>query len=362
MSLRSLELLARLQSVPTDHEVAETADKVWLNRLRGMDRDQWSIEFSAGVEKAMIALFDARNIPDDISEAHRLLHPSQASAHEHYLEIVARGEDSVRGFVSSLKGKVAELRVVPQLEKRFPDYRFALEPNPNHPVSDIYGIGPEGAEKLLIQVKVGADSYTSEVLQHMEEAPENVMFMVGQEIYEKISASRPELAGRLIDSGISGQDLTEDVSRGLELLARNHGIDVPDSLEEILPYVGEVVLGVKLVMQIVAVERGFSEAEISDRARVHGLKALTLMSRFGITAVCVGLGGAAGSIATPGVGTVAGSLGGAGLATYLNRRMKPRMLQVALNIANMTEDDLFYLRNKGAVDRIGSSMATTAVA
>ena len=92
------------------------------------------------------------------------------------------------------------------------------------------------------------------------------------------------------------------------------------------------------------------------------MKALALMSRFGVSAVCVNLGGAAGTMAVPGVGTLVGAVGGGGVAVYLNRRLRPRMMDVAMHLAGVTEDDVFYFRNKAAVDGIGESLAeTTAI-
>jgi hypothetical protein len=122
-----------------------------------------------------------------------------------------------------------------------------------------------------------------------------------------------------------------------------------------------MVLGIKLIVDLVSVERDFRDAEISDRTRVHALKALTLMSRFGITNVCTFLGGAAGSVVLPSAGSAVGVVSGAGLAFYLNRRLKPRMLEIAMKVVAISEDDMFYLRNKVKVDRIGASLATTSV-
>ena len=56
------------------------------------------------------------------------------------------------------------------------------------------------------------------------------------------------------------------------------------------------------------------------------------------------------------------AIGGGGVAVYLNRRLRPRMMDVAMHLAGVTEDDLFYFRNKATVDRIGESLAgTTAI-
>ena len=145
----------------------------------------------------------------------------------------------------------------------------------------------------------------------------------------------------------------------LEVLAQQWGIDLPDNIGGMLPYVGEVVLGIRLIMDIISTERDMKDVVIQDRSRVHALKALTLMSRFGITSVCVTLGGAAGSLTVPGLGSAVGSLAGGGLSFYLNRRLRPHMLEIAMKLAGISEDDLFYFQNKSTIDGIGRSLAET---
>ena len=86
----------------------------------------------------------------------------------------------------------------------------------------------------------------------------------------------------------------------------NLGIDVPDSIGEALPYVGEVVLAIRLISQIVSAEGEFTGVEVSERSRVHAIRALTMMTRFGVTQVCAMAGGAAGTAVSPGVGSAVG--------------------------------------------------------
>ena len=46
------------------------------------------------------------------------------------------------------------------------------------------------------------------------------------------------------------------------LLAENSGIDVPDKVSGFLPYVTEIVLGIRLLYDIVKTERDFEAVEI----------------------------------------------------------------------------------------------------
>ena len=63
-----------------------------------------------------------------------------------------------------------------------------------------------------------------------------------------------------------------------------------------------------------------------------------------------GMGGAAAGSFVPGVGNliggIAGAVTGAGMAMYLNRHLQPHTLRLALDITGLTNDDLFYFKNK----------------
>ena len=62
----------------------------------------------------------------------------------------------------------------------------------------------------------------------------------------------------------------------------------------------------------------------------------------------------------PILGNLIGAGVGAGLAAYLNSKLRPHMLEIGMELAGITEDDFFYFRNKVAIDRIGESFAKTA--
>ena len=172
----------------------------------------------------------------------------------------------------------------------------------------------------------------------------------------------PEASDRLINTGIENSKLTDQVTDGLDKLAVNMGIDVPDSIGEMLPYVGEVVLGIRLISQMVSTEGELTGVEVSERSRVHAIRTLTMMSRFGVTQVCAMAGGAAGTAVNPGVGSAVGAIGGAGGAILLNRLLEPRMEDVAIRVMGGDRDEVFYLMNKSAIDGIGSSLAATSAA
>ena len=329
-----------------------------------MDRDFFSLEVAQATEDALEALFEARNVSDVLNEAYSLAFTSASQSKslcEHFSEVKVLGDRSIGGFVSSLKGKVAELESVRLLEEWSPGYKFEIMPNPNQPVYDLIGRGPEGVEDVLVQVKARTVGSVGDVLDRMEETPSHVRFALSSEIYDKIVDASPELSGRLTDLEIEISELTEDVKSGLGTLSTNLGIDVPDSLGEMLPYIGETVLAIRLITQIISTEGDLKGIEISNRSRVHAIRTLALMAKFGVTQVCALGGGFAGTAVNPGVGSAIGAIGGAGGAMLLNRLLEPRMEEVAIAIVGGDGDEIFYLMNKSAIDEIGNSLATTLV-
>ena len=157
--MQSLELLEELRHLPVGNVAAGYAHDTAASKLRAMDRDFFSLEVAQAAEEALGALFEARNVSDLLNDAYGLSFGNDSqtwSLAEYFQEMMERGDRSVGGFVSSLKGKVAELESVRILEDRFPGYSFEIAANPNQPVYDLIGRGPEGVGDILVQVKAGA--------------------------------------------------------------------------------------------------------------------------------------------------------------------------------------------------------------
>ena len=68
--------------------------------------------------------------------------------------------------------------------------------------------------------------------------------------------------------------------------------------------------------------------------------------------VVPGVGNAVGGV----VGSVSGGIVGIGtgiwIGRYLGKRLQPHMLNLALNITGLTNDDLFYYKNKVRIDNV----------
>ena len=375
MTMESLSLLPRLRKLPASENITTLDHDETVTRIRGMDRDHFAFEVSQATEEVLEALFHARNVPDNLvnnlNEAYDRSFSSFAeqgrSVHEHFQEMMERGPNSVTGFVSNLKGKVAELEIESALEERHSGYDFELAESATQPGHDLIGTSPDGPD-ILVQVKVGGAAYADKAVDAMQDSP-NVAFWVSREIYDRIAETHPELLGRLTDIA-PVVELTESVSDGLGTLAANRGIDVPDSIGEALPFVGEVVLGIKLIWGMVKTERELVDVELPDRSKVHGIRALALASRFGINQLCmwagIKSGAMLGTALAPGLGTAAGGLVGGviGLPSgmMLHRRLQPRIEEVAIKLVGGDADDVFYLMNKVEIDQLGQSFAATQVA
>ena len=118
----------------------------------------------------------------------------------------------------------------------------------------------------------------------------------------------------------------------------------------------------RLIHSVLRTEREFKAADRTTRNKIQVVQTLTLMSRMGITtalATAGGTGGGALGSAVPGVGNLVGGIGGAlvgaGIGMYLNRHLQPHMLNLALNITGLTNDDLFYYKNKARIDDVAVS-------
>lgn len=362
--MRSVELLAGLEQIPLRAEHGRYTWAQVVERSAQMRNDLFAIEIGAGIEGTLSALFDARNVPDDLHEAYRLTFPSVATddnLYERFTEMIERGPENVTGFVNNLKGKLFELRLPEHLQHDFPGYSFNIAASQNQPLWDIIGVSPDGTDQMLIQAKIGGANYAGDVLERMQGDPD-VLFAVSNEIRTEILNQHPDLANQFVNLDLSNYEFASSVENNLNVLAENFGIDVPDEVGDILPYVTEIILGIKFLCDIIRVERDFKAVKIDDRGRVHAMKTLVLFTRFGISAACTAVGGAIGTSIVPGFGTATGAIGGATLSAHLNKKLNPRMMEIAMWLMRVTEDDLFYFRNKVAIDRIGGSLAEMAIA
>ena len=295
MGMQSLALLSGLEKLPALEKPLAKGE--FLPEIRAMDRDQFAVEVSLATEETLEGLFDWQNVDDDLTEgyhkAFERIAEQGTSLAERYSEKVEEGPKAVEGFVNNLKGKVAELKSQQLIEEQLPPgSKVDLASSPIQEGWDITATLPDG-EEILVQVKTLTGESAGKVVDAMQESP-NIAFAVSSEIYSSVAQSNPELVGRILDIGPNAE-LTESVKDGLDKLASNHGIDVPDSIGGAIPFIDELVSGVFLIRDMIGTERELVGVDLSDRKRVHGIRALVFLARFGVRKVCIaagiGLGG-----------------------------------------------------------------------
>ena len=365
MTMQSTELLPALRALPGDEGPRISFDEV-IRRLHAGDPALQAAEFTASVSFAMWGIWDRINVDDALAEAYSTQYPGLAADHslyEQWSDVTAGGPEAAQGFISGLKGKVAEINFVETLERN--GYtNVEMAPSPTQPSWDISAVSPDGNAELW-QVKTGGTEYASEVARDMVENPE-INFAVSTEIFQHIADNNPLLVDQMVDIG-STINLEGTIDEGLGILSENMGIDIPDGMGEVIPYAGAIIAGARLVYGVVRTEQEFKSVDRTNRNKIQVVQALTVMSRMGVTTVLSmvgGMGGAAAGSIIPGVGNliggIAGAVTGAGMAIYLNRHLQPHMLSLALDITGLTNDDLFYFKNKVHIDRVAWSFRQTA--
>ncbi|WP_338472792.1 DUF456 domain-containing protein [Niallia sp. XMNu-256] len=311
------------------------------------DRD---VMVQAGIYSSIIGyqILETRNIPDELFEAYASQYPqmfkSGVSLYDKYAEVYNKGEGSVLGLVNGVKGKFFEYHVQDNLTQRYPDYNFTISEIANQPVWDIKGINPETGEEILVQVKMMASTQANNLSKTMQDNP-NVYYATSTEIREKILAEKPELKEQFIPIVISDYEFTQGVKDGLETLRENLGIDVPDEIFALAPYSTEIILGIRLLLDLATVNRDFKKVQTTDKARLGAVKVLILFSRFGVNTILGIAGSSLGTAVTPGVGTAIGGISGVVLGSIINKKIAPYSLSLAYNLLRLSEEDIFYFKN-----------------
>ena len=378
--MQSTEYISELQELPgVAYEEYQSAEDI-VSELADMDATFFAADTTSEYSQAMLSAVGGGDVDDKVQQAYEMAYPNQAaehSLHEHLVKLEARGEGATEGFINGIKGKMGELDAREFLEEHgFQNVEIA--PDPTQPIWDISAIAENG-EQVFIQVKTGAASYGADVVDAMEASPD-VTFLVNTDIYNWISANHPHLLGQVDNfeaTSVTGYHQVEGMEDGLTTLSDNMGIDVPGGVTDLLPYVGAIVAGARLIYSVVNTERKFRDADRTTKNKIQVVQTLTLMSRMGVSAVLAISGGQAGAAAggligsvVPGIGNAAGGIGGgiggsiagAGMGILLNRRLQPHMLDLALDITGLTNDDLFYYKNKQRIDEIGDSIQSSAFA
>ena len=358
MTMQSSNLLPTLQKLPGGRTGRQQSFRDHLTDIVSMDRAMYAAEFTSAASFGLWSIFDDINVDDTLASAYRAKYSGLAedhSLHEQWQEMMERGPDSMQGFINGLKGQVAEFDTKELLEAAgYTNVELAVDPN--HPVWDISATDPDGQE-VLIQVKTVSENSASKI-QGLIEANPDIHYAVSTEVYDKIADRAPDLVDQMTDIG-STVELEGSTEEGLEILSGNMGLDVPDGIVDLVPYAAVIVGGSRLIYSVIKTEKDFKAADRTTKNKMQVVQTLTIMSRMGISSVCAIAGGAGGTAVGSvvpflgnAVGGIIGTIGGAGVGMYLNKHLRPHMLNLALNITSLTHDDLFYYKNKPRIDQV----------
>lgn len=321
-------------------------------------KESIAIEVGIATELGLRAAFGYLNVNDDLFQAYAAAYPSlseSSTLYEKALEEAGSADPAeLAGLTSGLKGKLFEQNLEAKLEQMHPGWEFWIAEDPNQPVWDLMGRGP-GGETMYIQAKMGGEAYADEVRERMLENPE-VMFATSTEIQDKILENYPELASQFIDFDVSNAEFSTEVTDGVSQLVANAGLDMPDTVGDILPFVGEIVLAFQLHKELIRVNFDYSQISDFDRRKVKALRAIHIAGRYVAFSGGAALGAALGSAMVPGFGTIIGGVLGYGYMWWKKRDIVAALDRMAKDLLNLNTDNLYYETRKSAIDRLALLM------
>ena len=377
MPMQSLDLLPTLRELPGEETNQNRSFREIVTDLVNTDRATFAAELASAVSFGMWPVFGeaglSTNFPGtEINESYLQaayrrtdLFDPDVDVVEHWRQALAGGEGAKEDFLDDLKGIVAEFKARDLLNEQGYDLELAAD---RYQIGwDLHGTNPDG-EYVQIQVKAGESSaQIDKTIEALQET--NYPFAVSSDIHEGISENAQELVNRIVANIGSDFDFVESIEDGLETL--NAAMGIADAI----PGVAAIAATARLIYSAMKTEKEFKAADRTTKNKIQVVQTLTLMSRMGVTsalAIAGGKGGAAaGGLAGsvfPGlgnaiggvVGGLVGAVSGGGTGMYLNRHLQPHMLNLALNITRLTNDDLFYYKNKTRIDEVAVGFQNTA--
>ena len=118
------------------------------------------------------------------------------------------------------------------------------------------------------------------------------------EIRDKVLENAPELADQFLPVDFSNYDFTEGVKENLETLVGNLGIDIRQ-FRRCITLCRRDSSGNQANFRPDRAYKSFANISATDKAKLSGVKAIVLFSRFGITSTCAAIGSVAGGLIGP---------------------------------------------------------------
>lgn len=370
--MKSVNYIDDLRQIPCDKKFVGL--KSLVKEIELQKKESMAIEIGIATEVALLCAFDELNVDDKIAEGFASQYPNLAENQSLYQDLLAKGADTdiknLTSYIDRIKGKIYEIELTDRLGEQFDGYTFSIAESATQPIWDIKGVNADGQE-ILVQAKMGGESYAYEVKDRMLENPD-VLFATSTEIQNKILENHPELASQFVNIDISNAEFSAQITENVEQLIANHGADFFDSSAEFIPVLGEIVAGIKLLSEMSKVNNEYQGVSKSQQDKIKMIKAIVYLSRYGVTSALISAsvkaGATTGAMVDAGtggmslgtgtaVGTVVGLAGGAMLSSKVNNYIKPYMYDMALGIMDYTRDDMFYFKNKTKIDEIGDNLS-----
>lgn len=240
--------------------------------LAGTFTSQLVVDCAVTVESALgAALLDHAYFSDPaVEQAYAAAYPVRAAStplSEELERLSAEGPEHLAGLLRSLRGKLFELKLPNLLAERFSGSTWELSASATEPGWDLTGRLADGTT-AFVQAKARAASEASDVIDRMTEDGAPKLFALTHELVEKVLEMRPDLANRILDLDVSALELDEQVEAVFATLAEYLDLNVPEVLTDVLPYVGEIVLGLRLLADVAQNERLLAQMPRGDKNRL----------------------------------------------------------------------------------------------
>jgi hypothetical protein len=333
-----------------------------VDTIERQRKDSVAIEVGIATEIGLLAAFGYLNVNDDLFKAYEAAYPNlseSTSLYEKALEEAGSANPAeLSGLVSGIKGKLYEQNLETKLEEIYPGWDFQIAQNVNQPGWDLIGIAPDG-NVMPVQVKMGGEGYAGEVHERMLDNPD-ILFVTTTEIQEKILEKSPELASQFITTDISNSEFSSEVTDGVSQLVANAGLDMPDSMGDFMPYVGEVFAAIQLHEELKQVNFDYAQISDFDKRKIKALRAIHVAGKFAAFSGGSALGAALGTFVFPGVGTIIGGIGGFAIMKLLKRDIVSELDRIAKDLLNLNTDNIYYENKKSAINYLALLMRRKA--
>lgn len=367
--------------------LAEGALKKWFNYVNALKEGK--------TDKILEA---KARLPEDLIRAHELQYPHQGDLCDHIIEIYNRSNiQGLDGLINGVKGKYFELKLEEMLQLEDPNSTVDILPSSNFPVIDIIWNKSDNSN-IFIQAKNYAEQQASDIadvisgqpdkftelldsergMQLLQDYPElqemidnqdiTIVNYLTSEVGNKILSDYPELVDQVVVTPLSNVEITEDLKEHVLAIASAYNIDIPNIdiqfVEDFVPYVSELVLGLRLLYDLASVNKNFKLISKTEKEKIGAVKVLVLLTRYGVRAILSGLAaaaamGAVGGPANPAApfAGVVGGIAGLAVSSKISEIIMPNLVNILYNLMNITPEQAYYYAHKIDIDYLAIEFA-----